>query len=196
MSRKAQLKVIKTDGSLEDYFHTKVLGAVSHAMSTAGDVDIDAVENLADVVTYFIYRQSDGRHSIRTGEIFSIIQACLTVSQYYAAAAAFSEYQFRRRLKRCRVEVVDFDLEDLADAQAFCDADKSIARLPWNKSIIAKYLVEKHQLNWQTARMVASMVEERVFGMGISVVPSSLTKQIVLGDAAAVLHAEHQLETV
>jgi hypothetical protein len=40
------------------------------------------------------------------------------------------------------------------------------------------------------------MVEEKIFKMGITLVPASLIKQIVLGDAVAVLRAERQLQTV
>jgi hypothetical protein len=32
--------------------------------------------------------------------------------------------------------------------------------------------------------------------MGITLVPASLVKQLVLGDAAVVLHAERQLQTI
>jgi len=40
------------------------------------------------------------------------------------------------------------------------------------------------------------MVEEKIFNMGISLVPSSLIKQLVLGDTATVLRAQQQLQTV
>ena len=40
------------------------------------------------------------------------------------------------------------------------------------------------------------MVEEKVFNMGVTLVPASLVKQLVLRDAAAVLRAERQLQTV
>jgi hypothetical protein len=55
--------------------------------------------------------------------------------------------------------------------------------------------VTKYDLCTQTARTIASMVEEKIFNMGISLVPSSLIKQLVLGDTAAVLRAEQQLQT-
>jgi hypothetical protein len=53
----------------------------------------------------------------------------------------------------------------------------------------------RYDLCRQTARMIAGMVEEKIFGMGITLVPSSLVKQLVLGDAAAVLRAQEQLQT-
>ena len=70
------------------------------------------------------------------------------------------------------------------------------SRSRWEKSRIVKDLVEKHDVSRQTARMIASMVEEKIFNMGLTLVPASLIKQLVLGDAAAVLRAQRQLQTV
>jgi hypothetical protein len=38
------------------------------------------------------------------------------------------------------------------------------------------------------------MVEEKVFRIGMTLVPASLIKQLVLSDAAAVLRAQEQLQ--
>jgi hypothetical protein len=57
-------------------------------------------------------------------------------------------------------------------------------------------LAAKHGIPQQTARTIASMVEEKIFRMGVTLVPASLVKQIVLGDAAAILRAQEQLQTV
>jgi hypothetical protein len=40
------------------------------------------------------------------------------------------------------------------------------------------------------------MVEEKIFNMGITLVTASLIKQLVLGDAAAILRAQRQLQSV
>jgi len=53
-----------------------------------------------------------------------------------------------------------------------------------------------HNVSRQVARTIASMVEEKVFSMGLTVVPLSLIKQLVMADAAAVLRAQEQLQTV
>jgi len=56
--------------------------------------------------------------------------------------------------------------------------------------------VAKHGISQQTARAIASMVEEKIFRMGMTMIPASLVKQLVLSDAAAVLRAQEQLQTV
>lgn len=190
-----QLKVIKADGSAEEYLHTKVIGAISNALSRIGQADICIAEELAEVVTYFLYHKQKPL-IVTSNEIFSIIEASLTTTGYEDAAVALSEHHFERRLKRSRIEVVSADIQQLSDAELLGRIEESGSRSRWDKSIIIEDLVTKHNLCRQTARMIASMVEEKVFNMGITQLPASLVKQLVLGDAAAVLRAERQLQTV
>ena len=115
---------------------------------------------------------------------------------YDEAALALSEHHFDRRLRRCRTEVVSVDIGDLSDAELLCSQADHFIKNPWNKSIIVEELVAKYDISRQTARTIASMVEEKVLNMGITLVSASLVKQLVLSDAAAVLRAEHQLQTI
>ena len=190
-----QLKVIKTDGGVEQYLHTKIIGSISNALSETGRPDIAVAEELSEVVTYFLYNRKN-RRTVTSSEILSIIKAVLTATKYEDAAAALSERHFERKIKRSRIEVVSIDVEELADAELLCRNEKTNHRSRWDKSRIVKGLVEKHGVSKQTARTIASMVEEKIFNMGLTQVPSSLIKQLVLGDTAAVLRAQRQLQTV
>jgi anaerobic ribonucleoside-triphosphate reductase len=190
-----QLKVIKTDGSVEEYLHTKVIGTISNTLSSIGRPDIFVAEELAEAITYFLYRKQK-RRSATSSEIFTIIKAVLAATKYEEAAAALSEHQFERKLKRSRIEVVSIDVEELADAELLCQTEHLDGKSRWEKSRIVRDLEEKHNVRRQTARMIASMVEEKIFSMGLMLVPASLIKQLVLGDAAAVLRAQRQLQTV
>ena len=190
-----QLKVIKEDGSVEEYLHTKVIGVISNALGEIGQADICVAEQLAEVVTYFLYHRQS-RRSVTSNEVFSIIKAVLTTTSYEDAAIVLSEHHFERKLKRSRIEVVSVDIQELTDAELLAGAEQSGGRCRWDKSRIVEDLVTKYNLCQQTARMIASMVEEKIFSMGITLVPASLIKQLVLGDAAAVLRAQRQLQTV
>jgi transcriptional regulator NrdR family protein len=190
-----QLKVIKTDGGTEEYLHTKIIGTISSALSRIDQPDISVAEELAEVVTYFLYH-GQKRRSVTSSEIFSIIKAVLTATKYEDAAVALSEHHFERRLKRSRIQVVSIDIEELADAELLCKTEQSDNRSRWDKSRIARYLVQKHDISQQTARTIASMVEEKIFNIGSTLVPASLIKQLVLGDTAAILRAQRQLQTV
>ncbi|MFC1738850.1 ATP cone domain-containing protein [Planctomycetota bacterium] len=189
-----QLKVIKADGSSEQYLHTKVVGAVSNALAQADYSDIRLAEQIAEVVTYHLYNKS-GSLPVTSSEIFSIIQAVLTDTDYENAAAELSDHHFRRKLKRSRIEVVPLDIRQLSDAKLLYDTDVS-DRLRWDKSRIVNDLIAECSFSRQAARAVASSVEERIVNMDISLVPTSLIKQLVLNDAAAVLRAEQQFQTV
>ena len=190
-----QLKVIKEDGSVEEYLHTKVIGTISNALGEIGQADICVAEQLAEVVTYFLYHRQSHR-SVTSNEVFSIIKAVLTATSYEDAAIELSEHHFERKLKRSRIEVVSIDIQELTDAELLAGAEQSGGRCRWDKSRIVEDLVTKYSLCQQTARMIASMVEEKIFSMGITLVPASLIKQLVLGDTAAVLRAQRQLQTV
>jgi transcriptional regulator NrdR family protein len=190
-----QLRVIKADGSVEEYLHTKVIGTISNALALIDQADIGVAEGLAEVVTYFLYHKQKPL-IVPSNEILSIVKAVLTATGYEDAAAALSEHHFERRLKRSRTEVVDIDVQKLSDAEMLGTAHESHDRRQWNKSRIVNDLVTEHKLCRHTARTIASMVEEKVFSTGITLIPASLVKQLVLGDTAAVLKAQRQLQTV
>lgn len=190
-----QLRVIKADGSIEEYLHTKVIGTISNALSGIGQADICIAEQLAEAVTYFLYHKQKPL-VVSSNEIFSIIEAVLTSTDYEDAAIALSEHHFERRLTRSRIDVVSIDFQQLSDAEGLTRTVDVASRCRWDKSTIVKDLVSKHNVCRQTARTIASMVEEKIFRMGITLVSASLVKQLVLGDAAAVLRAERQLQTV
>lgn len=189
------LKVTKTDGSVEEYLYTKVMGTISNALGIIGQADISIAKELSEVVTYYLYHRQGGL-AVTSSEIFSIIQAVLTATGNEDAAIALSEYNFERRLKRSRIEVLLIDIEKLSDAEMLCNVEELGTRSQWDKSRIVKDLVTKYSVCRQTARMIASMVEQKIFSMGSTLVPASLIKQLVLSDAAAVLRAERQLQTV
>jgi transcriptional regulator NrdR family protein len=195
MGMKVRLKVVKADGSVEEYLHTKIIGAISNALAYDGQADIHVAEELAEVVTYFLYHRKTPR-TVTSGEIFSIIKAVLTATTYEDAAIVLTEHHFNRKLKRSRIEVVSIDIQQLADAEMLYGVQQSPRRSRWDKSKIVNDLVINYDVSRQTARTIASMVEEKICNIGLTSVPASLIKQLVLGDTAAFLRAQRQLQTV
>lgn len=190
-----RIKVIKADGSIEEYLHTKIIGTISNTLAHIDQADICAAEQLAEVVTYYLYHKQKPP-VVTSGEIFSIIKAVLASTQYEEAAASLSEHHFERKLKRSRTEVVSIDICEFADAELLASSEEPGQRSRWDKSRIVTDLMANYGLSRQSARTIASMVEEKIFNMGLTVVPSSLIKQLVLGDIAVVLRAEKQLQTI
>lgn len=192
---KTQLKVLKADGTFEEYLHTKVMGTINNALGAIGRPDIYLAEQLAEVATYYLYHRNS-TYKVSSNEIFSIIKAVLTATGYEDAAVAISEHRFERRIKRCRIEVISADIDELTDAEQLCAAQQSVDRSPWDKTRIVRHLMSKYGICQQTARAIASMAEERIFNLGLARIPSGVVRQLVLGDAAAVLRAERQLQAV
>ena len=189
-----QLKVIKADGSIEEYLYTKVLGTINNALSQIDLADVYIAEQFADVVTYFLYERQEN-HNITSGEIFSMIKAVLSETGYEDAADALSQNHFLRMLNRSRTEVVKIDIRELKDAETITEIEV-LDKTKWEKTKIVDYLITEHDFDRQTARTVASMVENRIFNMEIMRIPTSLIKQLVLRESATFLRAQNQLLTV
>ncbi|MBN2129083.1 MAG: hypothetical protein JW741_06280 [Sedimentisphaerales bacterium] len=192
---KRQLRVTKADGTAEAYLHTKVIGAINNALSATGRADMAVAEELAEVVTFYLYNQS-GKRKVTSNEIFSMVKAVLASTGYEEAAAALSEHAYERRLKRARTEVLAINVQDYPDMERFFQANPLPSRARWDKARIVGDLTAKSGLPRQTARAVASAVEQQIFNMGVSAVPLSLIKQLVLGEAATTLRAERELQMV
>ena len=192
MSR--QLRVIKSDGSTEAYLHTKVLGTINNALTAGGQGDIVMAEDLTEVVTFYLYNKHD-RATASSSEIFAMIKAVLAATGHEEAALALARHAHERRLKRSRTEVLAVSMQEFTDAQRLFQADPPPERTAWNKARIVRDLTERFGVPHQTARVVASCVEEKVFRMDMAMVPLSLIKQIVLGEAAALLRAERELRS-
>jgi hypothetical protein len=190
-----QLKVIKADGSVEEYFHTKIVGTINNALAESDQPDIFIAEHLADAVTFFLYR-SQNRYTVTSGVILAIIKAVLDETGYEDSALALTEHHIRRKIKRSRIEVLHIDVQNIADIGSFYGTDESLPKSRWDKSRIVDWLVKKHQIPRHTARMIASMTEEKILAMGVSLVSTGLIKQIVLADTALVMRAQQQLQVV
>lgn len=189
-----QLQVIKTDGTAEEYIHTKVIGTINNALAAVGRPDMTMAEDLAEVVTYYLYRKENQRR-VCSGEILSMVKAVLASTGHETAAVALEDHAFERRLRRTRTEVLVVDVQEFADVERL-NRTEPPARMQWDKGRIADDLMERSGVPRQVARAVASVVEERIFNMGMTQVPQSLIKQLMLGEAAAILRAQQQLQAV
>lgn len=177
-----QLKVIKADGSTEQYLHTKVIGTVSNALGLIGEANVFTAEQFAEAITFYLY-QENGVRQISSSRIYAVVQSVLTETGYDDAAKALNEYHLNRKLRRGRIEVS----ED--------DQDGSQLRAErWNKSRIVESL-EKKGIGRQIARAIASVVEEKILNLGMTKISRSLIKQLVRADTRAMLQAAGQLRT-
>jgi hypothetical protein len=191
---KARLKVIKADGTCEEYLHTKVMHTINRALACVDQTDIITAENLSEVITYYLYKRH-GEAAIPSNEILSVVKVTLTATGYEAAAEALARHHYQRRLRRGRIELVHVNLEKASDAHKLFGDGYQLEKSPWDKSVIIEDLIAGQGLDRLAARTVAGMVEEKIFSLELTCVPASLVKQLVLSDTAAVLWAQRQLQT-
>jgi hypothetical protein len=189
-----QLRITKADGTTEAYLHTKVIGTINNALAAVDQADTEVAEDLAEAVTFYLYNKQ-GRRTVSSSEVFAMIKAVLTATGYEDAAVALSKHAYERRLMRARTEVLAVDMQEFSDAEKLGQTTQPPDRTPWDKAHIVHDLTTRFGVQRQTARTVASIVEERVFRLEITMVPLSLLKQLVLGETASMLRAEKELKT-
>ena len=153
-----QLRVKKADGTTEAYLHTKVIGTINNGLSAAGEPDVMLAEDLAEVVTYYLYNKPRVQQ-VSSNEIFSMIKAVLTATGFELAAVVLSEHALERRLMRDRTEVVAIDVQTFKDVRRLYHGRHLERRARWDKTRIVRDLTSKSGLPRQTARaMACSMV--------------------------------------
>ncbi|MHC5059620.1 MAG: hypothetical protein ACYTFK_00845 [Planctomycetota bacterium] len=175
-----QLKVIKADGSIEPYLHTKVIGTLSNALALIDQPNVFAAEQFAEAITFYLYRKR-GVAKVTSDEIHLMAQSVLTATGYENAARALNEHRLNRRLRRGRIEVIDSD-------------DQSPRLCLWNKSRIAEDLIRKEKIERHTARAIAASVEQKVLSLDMTQIRRSLIAELVLCDTAAMLKFQKQLQ--
>jgi len=189
-----QLKIVKADSSIEEYLHTKVVETFNNALSLIGNADTSPADELAEAVTYFLHNEQDA-DTVSSSDIFAMIKIVLSSAGHEDAASALNQRHLERQATRLMTEVLYADAQDIGDADIFSGPEGAPRRSQWDKSRIVADLIGKYDFFPQAARVIASMVEEKVIAMGMTSVPSSLVKQLVLNNAAAVMPAQEPFQT-
>jgi hypothetical protein len=182
-----QLKIIKCDGSVEEYLHTKVIGTFNNALTLAGKSNVYAAEQFAEAVTYHLYREKTA-HAITSDEVHLMVESVLNATGYYQAGHLLSEHRLTRKLKRKRIEVYD-------DKQS-AKKGSYYAPCQWDKSCIGVDLAKKNGLSRQMARVIASSVEDKILTLEMLRVSRQLIKQLVIADMDSMLEAHKQLHII
>ena len=188
-----QLKVIKADGTQEEYLHTKIMACLVNAFAEPDERCVGTASELAETVTFYLYNQHDG-DSISSGEIFSIILAVLSSTGYGFAAENLAVHSQKRNLLRTRVELTKFDAKKYSDTARLRPLEIPNSTNCWNKSKIVKDLQAEQKLDVATARTIASMVEEKVLNSGLRSLTTDFVKFLVISQTQAILSAQQQLK--
>ncbi|MDD5010877.1 MAG: hypothetical protein PHQ00_02010 [Phycisphaerae bacterium] len=189
-----QLRVIKADGTQEEYFHTKVIATFVNALAVPDEKNTAIAQQFAESVTFYLYNKN-GSSKISSNEILSIIKAVLVSTGFGYAAEFLTEHQQRRNLLRTRVKVVKTDGKNLSTSTPLLQTDVLGPDADWNKSKIIYDLINEHNLDPISARTVASLVEEKILNSGFRLVPTEFIRFVALLQTQAILSAAGQLKT-
>ncbi len=190
-----QLSVLKADGTVELYLHTKVMGTIAAALSESKCFDPELNDQLAEAVTTFLRRRFE-KDVVTSDEIHAMLEMVLCDTGYEHAALLLNEHRIQRQIRRGRIEVIWYRWEGISD-----DFDDSscpteiLARSLWNKSRIVRDLEVRHGLEHFTARAVAGAVEEKVLGMNCRNISNLLVKELVRNEWIALHQAQSAMES-
>ena len=147
-----RIRILKCDGVVEPYLHTKVLGSFHNALSAVDENDLTAAEQLAEAVTFYLYHNAPS-HTISSDQIHLLIQSVLASTGFPSAAEALNKHRLQRKLKRRRIQVIDaFD-------QAGTDESLYVA---WNKSRIVTHLMEKRKMEIGKLRICSVILQMEI----------------------------------
>lgn len=169
-----QIRVNKSDGSIEPYLHTKVFGSLHRAMAAEESDSLETAQMLSDAVTYFLYRRSEPR-SLTTEEVHQMTLTVLEGAGYPLAAECLNAHRLNRRLQRRRIEVVDSQFH------------------AWNKGYIVLDLEKQYNIERSLARAIAGSVEETVLRMGVLRVRKGMIHHLVMTNMENLLEAHREL---
>ncbi len=191
--------VNKSDGSSEVFLHTKVMGAIAAALGESGCYREDITEILAEAVSLYLahrYSRYDNEISVRTDEIYSMVQAVLSDTGYELAAEKLQAHRLNRQVSRRRTEVVHYMMPEQSsdaglekkvnsDGNSMEDIDISleVSKIePWDKSKIVKKIKSDYKLEHNLTRTIAGEVEEKVLKLGTHRVLATVVNEILLNE--------------
>ena len=174
-----QLSVIKSDGSTEQYFHTKVLSTINKSLDDVDRTNIVAAEQFSEAVTFHLYHNNPSE-SIKSEDIHQLIITALKQTGYDDAAEALKQHRMFRNINRSRIEVIH--------------SNGSFVTQRWNKTKIVNKLVNKCELDRTLARAVASCVEEKILILNMTKIDHNLVGLLVVAETEIMLQAEKELQ--
>lgn len=176
-----QIQVQKADHTTEPFQHTKVLATFHLALSLSGQGDLYTAEQLAEAVTFYVYRRAE--RQVASEEICLMVLAILRDTGCGRAAEVLNRHRLERQLQRKRIEVL-------------YGQNGSTVTAAWDKSRLVEELMRAFRLARPMARVIAGSVEEKVLRMGITRVSRGLLNELIAADCEAMRRAEEQLQAV
>ncbi len=175
--------VKKRDGRIVPFDLRKIADALGKAFTVTGEADPKLGEELAQVVAMALGRRewvSRGKRrrvpppSIE--EIQDLVERVLMETGYTRTAKAYILYRDKRAQLRELVSVRENETDSSSLPQV---QGAQGLRQAWSKARIAAALIQEAQIPRETAELVASRVERKVFESGIHRLSTTLIRELV-----------------
>jgi len=177
--RKIQ-QVRKRDGRLVPFDQSRIANAIFKAAQAVGGEDRVLAEELASMVTMLLERDFDGTPP-GIEEIQDVVEKVLIETGHARTAKAYILYRDRRARIRQSLQVRKPVRKQASstDIALLVNAERQDELALWDKSKIARALEVEADLAPETARQIASAVEQRVMNSGLTRISTSLIRELV-----------------
>ncbi|HHT9118730.1 MAG TPA: anaerobic ribonucleoside-triphosphate reductase, partial [Candidatus Hypogeohydataceae bacterium YC38] len=172
--------VRKRDGRLVPFDTTKIADAIFKAVRAVGGDDRAMAEELAEMVTFYLEKQFDGKIP-GIEDIQDQVEKILIETGHAKTAKAYILYRDKRSRLRETIKVRKKVKKgrDTTDLALLVDTDTRDETSPWNKGKIALALEKEAGLPLDEALAIASAVEKRIFDSGIHRISTTLIRELV-----------------
>jgi len=172
----------KRDGRMMPFEKSKIADAIFKAARAVGGQDRYVAEELASAVTDYLNLHYEGDVP-GIEDIQDMVEKVLMETGHAKTAKAYILYRDKRaqarRAMRVRKATRSKAAQSTTDAALLVDTGSKDALLEWDKGRIAEALEKEASLDPQTARKVASAVEQRVLASGLSRISTGLVRELV-----------------
>ncbi|MHC4787834.1 MAG: anaerobic ribonucleoside-triphosphate reductase, partial [Planctomycetota bacterium] len=173
-------QVSKRDGRVVPFDEGKIADAIFKAAQAVGGDDRVLAEELAAMVTMFLERNF-GDEPPTIEEIQDTVEKVLIETGHARTAKAYILYRDRRARLRESLQVRKpvRRRDNSTDIALMVSADTHDQVSEWDKGMVARALEVEADLAKPLAREIASEVERRVMGSGLTRISTSLIRELV-----------------
>ena len=145
---------------------------------------------------FYVHPDEEGKRTPRIEDVQDLVEILLAENGETLVVAAYKRYRKQRELARRNIRVRGENARgkvDVTDASLLLvESTSSNVNLPWDRRRIVKQILEKTDLSTDVAIGIAKSVENRIIASDLSVVNTTLIRELVNNELMERGHS-HQL---
>jgi anaerobic ribonucleoside-triphosphate reductase len=132
---------------------------------------------------FYVHQDEDGKRTPRIEDIQDLVEIVLAEQGETLVVAAYKRYRKQREIARRNIRVRGADVRghvDVTDASLLLvESSSNNVHLPWDRKRIVKQILDKTDLSVELAINVAKAVENRIIASDLSVINTTLIRELV-----------------